>query len=68
MKKNKEQIESMAKVIASNYGYFLTVTDIGKILGINRDTARKITKNLTPAELEGSRKYYLFDILNFIYK
>jgi len=68
MKKSKEELEQMASAISEKYGSFLTVTDVSKILGINRDTARKILKDITPATVEGSRKYYLFDVLKFIYK
>ena len=46
MKKNKSEIEKMANAIGEKYGFFLNVTEIGKVLGVSRETARKIASQL----------------------
>ncbi|MBR2133803.1 MAG: hypothetical protein IJ851_03745 [Eubacterium sp.] len=68
MKKNKSEIEKMANAIGEKYGFFLNVTEIGKVLGVSRETARKIASHLPIAAVEGMRKYYVNDILEYVYK
>lgn len=68
MKKNKSEIEKMANAIGEKYGFFLNVTEIGKVLGVSRETARKIASHLPIATVEGMRKYYVNDILEYVYK
>ena len=46
MKKTKAELKTMANEIAAQYGCFLNVTEVGKVLGISRETARKLVSNL----------------------
>ena len=68
MKKTKAEIKSIANEISAQYGCFLNVTEVGKVLGISRETARKLVSNLPCAGISNTNKYYIYDILEFIYK
>ena len=68
MKKTKAELKAMANEISAQYGCFLNVTEVGKVLGISRETARKLVSNLPCAEVSSSNKYYIYDILEFVYK
>ncbi len=68
MKKTKAELKTMANEIATQYGCFLNVTEVGKVLGISRETARKLVSNLPCAETSNTNKYYIYDVLEFIYK
>lgn len=68
MRKNKSEIEKMANAIGEKYGFFLNVTEVGKVLGVSRETARKITTHIPVAMVEGMRKFYVNDILEYVYK
>lgn len=58
----------MANEIAAQYGCFLNVTEVGKVLGISRETARKLVARLPYAEIGNTNKYYIYDVLKFVYK
>ncbi len=68
MKKTKSELKAMANEIASKYGCFLNITEVGKVLGISRETARKLVSNLPCAEISNTNKYYVYDVLEFVYK
>ncbi len=68
MRKNKSEIEKMANAISEKYGFFLNVTEVGKVLGVSRETARKITTHIPVAMVEGMRKFYVNDVLECVYK
>ena len=68
MKKTKAELKAMANEISAQYGCFLNVTEVGKVLGISRETARKLVSNSPCAEVSNSNKYYIYDILEFVYK
>lgn len=68
MKKTTNEIKSIANEISGQYGYFLNVTEVGKVFGISRESARKLLTDIPTAELTGSKKYYLYDILKKVYK
>ena len=68
MKKTKAELKTMANEISAQYGCFLNVTEVGKVLGISRETARKLVSDLPCAEVGSSNKYYIYDILEFVYK
>ena len=68
MKKTKVDLKAMANEISAQYGCFLNVTEVGKVLGISRETARKLVSNLPCAEVSNSNKYYIYDVLEFVYK
>ena len=68
MKKTKSELKTMANEISAQYGCFLNVTEVGKVLGISRETARKLVLNLPCAGVGNTNKYYIFDILEFVYK
>ncbi len=68
MNKTKAELKTMANEIAAQYGCFLNVTEVGKVLGISRETARKLVSNLPCAEVCNLNKYYIYDMLEFVYK
>lgn len=68
MKKTTNELKSIATEISSQFSYFLNVTEVGKVFGISRESARKLVTDLPTAELTGSKKYYLYDILKKVYK
>ncbi len=68
MKKTTNELKSIANEISNQFGYFLNVTEVGKIFGISRESARKLLADIPTAELTGSKKYYLYDILKKVYK
>lgn len=68
MKKTKVEIKSIANNISSQEGqYLFSASEICKILGVCKDTTREICKNLEPATFGKIKKYYIIDILEFIY-
>lgn len=68
MKKSTNELKSIANEISGQFGYFLNVTEVGKVFGISRESARKLVTDIPIAELTGSKKYYLYDILKKVYK
>lgn len=67
-KKAKAELKTMANEISAQYGFFLNVTEVGKVLGVSRETARKLVSNLSCAEIGNTNKYYIYDVLEFVYK
>lgn len=68
MKKTKIEIKSIANYISSQEGqYLFSASEISKILGVCKDTTREICKNLEPATFGRIKKYYIIDILEFMY-
>lgn len=68
MKKTKIEIKSIANYISSQEGqYLFSASEISKLLGVCKDTTREICKNLEPATFGRIKKYYIIDILEFIY-
>lgn len=69
MKKTKIEIKYMASVITKEKGkYMFNIKEIAAILGISRETARKLVSNLSCAEIGNTNKYYIYDVLEFVYK
>lgn len=68
MKKTTNELKSIAAEISGQFGYFLNVTEVGKVFGISRESARKLVADIPTAELTSSKKYYLYDILKKVYK
>jgi len=69
MKKTKAELKSMANYISSQEGqYLFSASEISKILGVCKDTTREICKNLEPAEFGRIKKYFIIDVLEFMYK
>lgn len=67
--KNKIEIKSIASHITSREGqYLFSASEISKILGVCKDTTREICKNLEPAEFGRIKKYFIIDVLEFMYK
>lgn len=67
--KNKIEIKSIASHITSREGqYLFSASEISKILGVCKDTTREICKNLEPAEFGKIKKYFIIDVLEFMYK
>ena len=65
----KIEIKSIASHIASQEGqYLFSASEISKILGVCKDTTREICKNLEPAEFGRIKKYFIIDVLEFMYK
>lgn len=68
MKKTKIEIKSMANYISSQEGqYLFSASEISKMLGVCKDTTREICKNLEPTTFGRIKKYYIIDILEFMY-
>ena len=68
MKKTKVEIKSIANYISSQEGHYLfSASEISKLLGVCKDTTREICKNLEPATFGRIKKYYIIDILEFMY-
>lgn len=68
MKKSTADIKSMANYISSQEGqYLFSSAEISRLLGICKDTAREICKNIEPATFGRIKKYYIIDILEFMY-
>lgn len=68
MKKTKIEIKSIANSISSQEGqYLFSASEISKLLGVCKDTTREICKNLEPATFGRIKKYYIIDILEFMY-
>lgn len=68
MKKTKAELKTMANYISSQEGQHLfSSNEISKLLGICKDTTRKICKNLEPATFGRVKKYFILDVLEFMY-
>ena len=68
MKKTKMEVKTIANHISSQEGqYLFSASEISKLLGVCKDTTREICKNLEPATFGKIKKYYIIDILEFIY-
>lgn len=68
MKKTKIEIKSIANYISAQEGqYLFSASEISKLLGVCKDTTREICKNLKPATFGRIKKYYIIDILEFMY-
>ena len=68
MKKTTNELKAISTEISNQFGYILNVTEVGKVFGISRESARKLVADIPTAELTGSKKYYLYDILKKVYK
>jgi hypothetical protein len=68
MKKTTNELKAIATEISGQFGYFLNVTEVGKVFNISRESARKLLEDVPTAELVGSKKYYLYDVLKKVYK
>lgn len=69
MKKTKIEIKAIANHISSQEGqYLFSASEISKLFGICKDTTREICKNLEPATLGRIKKYFIIDVLEFMYK
>jgi hypothetical protein len=67
--KTKAELKSMSNYITSQEGqYLFSATEISKILGVCKDTTREICKNLEPATFGRIKKYFIIDVLEFLYK
>lgn len=67
--KSKIEIKSIASHITLQEGqYLFSASEISKILGVCKDTTREICKNLEPAEFGRIKKYFIIDVLEFMYK
>lgn len=68
MKKTKAELKTMANESAVQYSCFLNVTEVGKVFGISRKTVRKLVSNLPCTGIGSTNKYYIYDVLEFVYK
>jgi hypothetical protein len=67
--KTKAELKSMANYICSQEGqYLFSATEISKILGVCKDTTREICSNIEPARYGRIKKYFIIDVLEFMYK
>ncbi len=68
MKKTKAELKTMANYISSQEGqYLFSASEISKLLGVCKDTTREICKNLEPATFGRVKKYFILDVLEFMY-
>lgn len=67
MAKTKKELDEIAKEISSQYGRFLNVKEVGEVLGVSRETARKITSEMEPATVCGIKKFYVRDVVEKIF-
>lgn len=68
MKKTKAELKSMANYISSQEGqYLFSASEIAKILGVCKDTTREICSNLEPAIFGRVKRYFIIDVLEFMY-
>ena len=69
MKKKPSEIKDIAKeIISQTEKYYFTVTEIANLFGISRTTATEMCKEIPPAQIFGTKKYYIYDVISFIYK
>lgn len=62
------EVKTIANHISSQEGqYLFNASEISKLLGVCKDTTREICKNLEPATFGRIKKYYIIDILEFMY-
>ena len=58
----------MSKYISSQEGqYLVSASEISKLLVVCKDTTREICKNLEPATFGRVKKYFILDVLEFMY-
>lgn len=68
MKKTKAELKTIANYISSQEGqYLFSASEISKLLGVCKDTTREICKNLEPATFGRVKKYFILDVLEFMY-
>lgn len=67
-KKTKAELKSIANYISSQEGqYLFSASEISKILGVCKVTTREICNNLEPATFGRVKRYFIIDILEFMY-
>ena len=68
VRRKNEELKSMANYISSQEGqYLFSASEISKILGVCKDTTREICSNLEPATFGRVRRYFIIDVLEFMY-
>lgn len=68
MKKTKAELKSMANYISSQEGqYLFSSSEISKILGVCKDTTREICKQIESASFGRVKRYFIIDVLEFMY-
>ena len=68
MKKSKQEIKQIANYITTQEGkYMFSQTEICKLFGVCRYTARDICENLAPITQGRVKKYFILDVLEYLY-
>lgn len=68
MKKTKAELKTMANYISSQEGqYLFSASEISKILGVCKDTTREICKRIEPAVFGRVKRYFIIDVIEFMY-
>ena len=68
MKKSKQEIKQIANYITTQEGkYMFSQTEICKLIGVSKDTGREICKNLPPVTQGHIKKYFILDVLEYLY-
>ena len=68
MKKSKQEIKAIANQISSQEGkYLFNLTEICKMVGVSAKTGRKICENLVPVTHGSIKRYYILDVLEYLY-
>lgn len=69
MKKTKAELKSFADRIVKDKGqYLFNIKEVAEILGISRETARGICHQIPVATVGGAKKFYIEDVINYIYE
>lgn len=69
MRKSHNEITAMMnEIVSQNNKYYYTMKEIGEMFGITRNTVSEMCKNIPQANINDSKKYYIRDILNAVYK
>ncbi len=66
-KKTKSELKTMENEISTQYGCFLNITEVSKVLGISGETARKLVADLPCDGIGNTKKYYIYDVLKYLF-
>lgn len=69
MNKKPDELKAiMDDIVERTDKYYFSITEVGTLFGLSRNTAREVCKKIPPATLSGSKKYYIYDILKAVYR
>lgn len=69
MRKSTNELTTMMnEIVERKNKYYFTMKEMGEIFGLSRNTISEMCKKIPEANLNGSKKYYIGDILRAVYK